>query len=72
MPFYVFQCEQCGSQVERLLTISERDLLWLCGKCESRMRRVPTAANLADPPHRTQVILDGGRRVPGNWEDPNG
>lgn len=68
MPMYLFRCP-CGHETEMLLDIADRDLKALaCPKCNKCMKRVPVAATLAKPEHRTQAILGGGRKVSGNWE----
>ena len=67
MPLYAYKCE-CGHEIEMLLAVADRDKLFKCPKCPKRLRRVVTMATLGKPPHRTQAILAGGKKISGNWE----
>jgi putative FmdB family regulatory protein len=72
MPVYEYECRGCGCRVDRLVPIDQRDEPVECEDCAGKMRRVCTAANFGRPKHRTRAILDGGRQLDGDWENPNG
>ena len=66
MPLYEFECS-CGFKDEYVASWMQRDVRRLCPKCGRAMQRVVSVPNLAKPPHRTQAILEGGRKVKGDW-----
>jgi hypothetical protein len=72
-PMYVYKCPDHNITAERLAAVEDRDKIKIkCQKCNKAMKRQVTAANLADPPHRTQAILSNGQKVSGDWKNSRG